>query len=128
MGYKVPNFESNIPFLEFRDLQKNNLCIGRGRGISFPFQPDDGFCFPSRSSFIGPHLLAVSFSINNGAGEALKCFHLSLSDGTSTPSHYATCDVTVRFNGKNAACQLKIDCFRSSHDQVLPPFLLSTKC
>lgn len=93
----------HIPFLELRDLQKtetkNNLCIGRGRGISFPFQPDDGFCFPSRSSFIGPHLLAVSFSINDSASEALKCSHLSLSDGTSTPKSlcYVWCDSAIQW-------------------------------
>lgn len=108
-------------------IKTNTLCISRGSRISFPFQSDGFFFLSPCSSFIGPHLLAVSFSINNSASKALKCFHLSLSDGSSTPKSLCyMCEVTPRFKSKNAACQLKIDCFHSSNDQVFF-FLLSSR-
>lgn len=59
-------------------LKKSTFVLVKAARLIFPFSwVMDLFLSPC-SSLIGPHLLPMSFSINDSAREALKCFYLSL--------------------------------------------------
>lgn len=67
-----------------------NLFMKAARLIS-PFSPVMDLFLSPCSSLFGPHLLPMSLSINDSARDALKCFHLSVSECSWLQTHYFTC-------------------------------------
>lgn len=71
-------------YTEVKRGLKSTFVLLKATRLIFPSPSGDGLILSQCSSLIGPHLLPMSLSINDSARDALKCFHLSVSECSPT--------------------------------------------